>query len=101
MPRKCCVGKCRLVCSGTDEKVPGFSFPTNNDECNRWIRALPYTINNVTKYISAYEKHWPTRYEKIRKKGSDRTRNPPSIFEGFLNRIFHKHISPSRNVQKR
>ena len=48
MPRKC-VGKCRSRYSGTDENATVFSFPTDNDECERWIRVLSNTINNVTK----------------------------------------------------
>ena len=36
---------------GTDEKVTLFSFPTDNDECVKWIRGFPNIINNVTKFM--------------------------------------------------
>ena len=50
MPRKCYVGKCRSMYSGTDEKVTVFGFPKDNDEFNRRIRTLPNAMNNATKY---------------------------------------------------
>ena len=76
--------------SATDEKVNVFSFPTDNNKCDRCVRALSNTTN-VTKYIGVREKHWPNGvrekhwpngYEKIRKKGSNILYNSPSIFEG-------------------
>ena len=70
--------------SATDGKITIFSFPADNDEFEKQIRASTHTINNVTKYIGVCEKHSPTGHEKIRKKGSDRPRNSLSIFEGIL-----------------
>lgn len=67
--------------SATDEKVNVFSFPTDNNKCDRCVRALSNTTN-VTKYIGVREKHWPNGYEKIRKKVSNIHYNSPSIFEG-------------------
>lgn len=67
--------------SATDEKVNVFSFPTDNNKCDRCVRALSNTTN-VTKYIGVREKHWPNGYEKIGKKGSNILYNSPSIFEG-------------------
>ena len=32
MPRKCCIGKCMSVYSGTDKKFTVFSFPLDNDD---------------------------------------------------------------------
>ena len=57
MPRKF-----RSIHSDIDEKCAVFSIPT--DECDRWIRASPNTINCFTEFIGACEKLWSTRCEK-------------------------------------
>lgn len=66
-PRQCCIGKCRSIYSGIDEKQNVFSFPIDCDKCEKQIGAPLNTINGVTKYIGVCEKHWPTGYEKIKK----------------------------------
>ena len=43
------------VYSRVDEKFTVFSFPTDNDECDKCIQALPNTINNATKYTGVFE----------------------------------------------
>ena len=83
MLRKCCVEKYRLIHFGTAGNVTSFSFPTDDDGCDKWIQALPNTIINVTKCIGVYEKDLPTEYEKIRKKASDGSRNHVPLFEGI------------------
>ena len=35
--------------SAADGKVPVFIFPTVNDDCDKWICALPDTTGFVTK----------------------------------------------------
>ena len=68
---------------GTVEKVIVFGFPTEEDECRKWTNALPNIIHNVTKTTGVCEKHWPPGYERIRKKGFDRPKHPPSVFHGI------------------
>ena len=92
----CCVGKCRSVYSETDEMVT-----VNNNECHKWIWILPNIIY-VTKYVGACQKHWPTGDKKIRSRGNDKPRNPPSIFEGISKLyLLQTFMSPSHNVWKR
>ena len=37
--------------SGTDEKVSLFSFPTDNDQYDKWISALLNTMNYYQKTV--------------------------------------------------
>ena len=59
------------------KKVPIFRLPKNEEECAWWIKAIPLkkTINSKTSFIC--ERHWPTGYAKISKKGKERLRDPP------------------------
>ena len=67
MPRKCSVYGCR---SGYDkrnkddetEKVTVHGFPSNVEECRKWITSLPnanITVETITKHIVC-AKHWPS-----------------------------------------
>ena len=76
---------------GTDENITVFSFSTDNDECDKWIWALPNTIIDITKYIGVSEKHWPTGYEKIRKKAATELVTHCLYLNRLLNHTFHKH----------
>lgn len=89
MPRKCCVEKYRSMHFGTDENVTVFSFPADNDECDKWIQAFtPNEIINVTKCNGVYEKHVPTEYEKIWKK----TAMDFVILRLFLKYLLHRNF---------
>ena len=91
MPRKCCVEKYRSMHFGTDENVTVFSFPADNDECDKWIQAFTTNeIINVTKCNGVYEKHVPTEYEKIWKKDSNGLCNPAPLLKDLLYRNFHQ-----------
>ena len=59
------------------KKAPIFRLPKNEEECARWIKAIPLkkTINSKNSFIC--ERHWPTGYAKISKKGKERPRDPP------------------------
>ena len=100
MPRKCCVGGCRSMYDGTVEKVIVFGFPTEEDECRKWTNALPNIIHNVTKTTGVCEKHWPPGYERIRKKGFDRPKHPPSVFHGIPATFLPQTLVSSRVKQK-
>ena len=62
------------------KKVPIFRLPKNEEECAWWIKAIPLrkTINSKTSFIC--ERHWPTGYAKISKKGRERPRDPPTVW---------------------
>ena len=87
---------------GTVEKVSVFSFPSEEEECSKWINALPNKIQKVTKTIGVCEKHWPPGYETVRKKGFNRPKTPPSVFIGILSTFLpHTLVSPPRETEKR
>ena len=52
MPGKCCVGKCRSMYFGIDEKFTVFIYRTDNNKCNKWIQASSNTVTNGHKI------HW-------------------------------------------
>ena len=62
------------------KKAPIFRLPKNEEECARWIKAIPLkkTINSKNSFIC--ERHWPTGYAKISKKGKERPRDPPTVW---------------------
>ena len=87
---------------GTVEKVIVFGFPTEEDECRKWTNALPNIIHNVKKTTGVCEKHWPTGYERMRKKGFDRPKHPPSVFHGIPATFSSQTlVSSPRETEKR
>lgn len=59
MPRKCSAGYCKGNYSSTNTKVRVYGFPTDTEECNRWLAALPNKIEKVTKNMGICQAHWP------------------------------------------
>ena len=62
------------------EKVRIFRLPKNEEECALWLKAIPLKkkINSETSFIC--ERHWPTGYAKVSKKGKERPRDPPTVW---------------------
>ena len=60
-----------------------YSFPTDKEECIRWIIALPNILpeDKDLSNIGVCERHWPPDFPTIRKKGSNRPAIPPSVFD--------------------
>lgn len=105
MGKKCCVETChsnknksrahknealrkKNDCKNEENfNIPTFGFPSDANEKNRWIAAIPYL--NEDKYNS-YKcpprvciKHWPTNFEETKSiNGRVRPLNPPSVFFG-------------------
>ena len=73
MPKKCCVYACRT--NYNSEKTKGcdklsvFRFPTNTDEQQKWIQAVPNANLKVTKSTVICELHWPDNFEKVKMQG--------------------------------
>ena len=102
MPRKCCVGKCRSMYAGTAEKVKVYGFPSEKEEFDKWVKAIPNQLEKGTKYIGVYEKHWPVGFASIKIKRCERPVNPPSLFKGIPNSFRPQTlVSTSRNIKKR
>ena len=102
MPRKCCVIHCKGNYDSSDSKVTVYGFPNEEEERNRWVRALPNTIKKVTQYIGICASHWPEDTEMVKIKRYNRPINPPSIFPNCLPSNFIQTASSSlRDVENR
>ena len=63
MPRKCSVGECRSKYLINPMKVTVYSFPTDKEEWERWVNALPNKIEKATKYMGVCADHWPKGFD--------------------------------------
>ena len=77
----------RTTCQHKNENASKtvYRFPTDKDERQRWIDVVGKINANlkVTSETVVCELHWPHGYETVRKKGKNRPKYPPSIFEGI------------------
>ena len=86
MPYKCCVPKCKSNYLTEErekkEKVSIYRFPPDEEEKNKWIKAIPranLAVNNNTR-VCRY--HWPADSTTfIVSRGNERPTEPPSIFD--------------------
>ena len=86
MGKHCIIPRCnpnhrsKVDGSIVGKKAAVFRFPTNEEECRAWLRSIPLkkTINVKTSVVC--ERHWPTSYATVSKKGKVRPRDPPSLW---------------------
>ena len=98
--RKCCVGNCKSNYDTESEYVSSHKFPSDKDERQRWLDALPNVVTKVTKNTVVCVKHWPLNYQTCMKKGHVRPVFPPSVFS--LPKSFSRQTSTiPRNVEAR
>ena len=87
MPCNCCVARCKTNYeSSQKENIKLFQFPADEDECKRWVDALPNIIKDPSKNMVVCEKHWPPNYPTFRP--------PRSKYD--VSRIRNKHHSKYR-----
>ena len=102
MPRKCSVGECSSRYLTNPEKVTVYGFPSNKEECYKWVKALPNTIKEPTRYMGVCANHWHVGFPKVKVKGSERHRDPPPVFEGIPKSFCPQTlVSPPRDIKKR
>ena len=82
MVRRCCVGGCKSIYDSESEVVPVHSFPTNVDERQTWVDALPNILSKSppTRDMVVCVKHWPPNYKTKPKKGHHVPVHLPSVF---------------------
>ena len=83
MGRKCTVFNCRSRYKGDKFKGSVFGFPSNVDERQAWVNALPnrMKVSDITGNKGVCQLHWPKTYKK---KNSNRWKvpaEPPSVFD--------------------
>lgn len=62
-----------------------FGFPSDKEQCEIWIRALPNTeirVEDVYKNnnIGVCERHWPSNYPTVKRGNHNSPANPPTVF---------------------
>ena len=62
------------------KKVPVFRFPSDKEERDAWLRAIPFK-NIVSSKEAVICEHWPSPYRTMFKKGRIRPRDPPSVWQ--------------------
>ena len=80
MPKKCCVANCNGNYN-KDNKVTVFRLPTDKDEREKWIQAIPRENIPDKADTVVCEQHFPPGYPTIIKHGKKRPREPPSVFK--------------------
>ena len=81
MPRKCCVTGCSSNYDSVKKKTKVFRLPSDPEERQRWMKAIPRD-NIPDKHDTVVcEKHFPPDVPVIKVKGKERPANPPSIFD--------------------
>lgn len=84
MPRKCCTFFDSKSCKSNYDGQPYvsiYSFPSDADECERWVKALPNQLTcKVSRNIGVCAIHWPPNFPTVSVKGKKRPRDPPTLF---------------------
>ena len=100
MPLKCCVPQCNSNYDSTDTKVSVFRFPKDEENCKRWIKAIPRANLKVTNYTVVCKKHWPSfaKFKIVR--GKECPIDPPSIFHNIPNSCLAFKSAPPRKTKR-
>ena len=84
MVKKCCVYGCTSSYASEKKKtgthVPVYRFPKNEEDKERWIKAVPNANLCVSSNTVVCQLHWPYGFESISINGKSRPKNPPSVW---------------------
>ena len=108
MSRKCCVYGCktnydRKKCSATSscEKIPVYRLPSDEQEKNKWIQAVPNADFTVSRNTVICELHRPKNFEIVKTRGGKlRPKNPPSVWPGIPPSQVLTPSAPKRTTQR-
>ena len=80
MVRKCCVTGCKSNYLSEKEKVTVYRLPSDSEERQRWIKAIPRDSipDNPNNVVCL--KHFPPDFPVLKKRGKSRPIDPPSVF---------------------
>ena len=80
MVLKCCVPNCESNYASSNDKVPVYKFPQNNEDKKKWIAAIPRANLVVSKYTPVCRKHWPENAIFVLVYGKQKPKEQPSVF---------------------
>lgn len=83
MGRHCCTTWGNVGCTSNyprHDVVTTYKLPSDPYERELWINALPNEFKSDPEKAAVCAKHWPEGFVTVKKKGSVRPRDPPSLF---------------------
>ena len=80
MVLKCCVPNRKSNYASSNNKIPVYKLPQNNEDKKKWIAAIPRANLVASKYPALCRKHWPENATFVLVYGKQRPKDPPSIF---------------------
>ena len=98
MVRKCCVTGCKSNYLSEKEKVT--VLPSDLEERQRWIKAIPRNnIPNSSNTVVCV-KHFPPGFPVLKIKGESRPKDPPSVFENIPKSLIQTLPAPKQPTKK-
>ena len=93
---KCCVPRCNCKYDSTAAKVSVHRFPKDEENCSKWISAIPQIGLKVTKSTVVCKKHWPNSAKFKIVRGKECPIDPPSVFENVTKSCIPTNSAPPR-----
>ena len=100
MVRKCCVTGCKSNYISENEKVTVYGLPSDPEQRQRWIKAIPRDNIPDSPNTVACVKHFPPGFPVLKKKGKSRPKDPPSVFENIPKSLIPTPPPPKRPTKK-
>ena len=83
------------------KKVPVFRFPSDKEERDAWLRAIPFKNIMSSKEAVICEEHWPSSYPTMSKKGRIRLRDLPFVWQTSIPQSCIPNPAATRRPTKR
>ena len=80
MVLKYCVPNSKSNYAFSNDKVPVYKLPQNDENKKKWIAAIPGAKFVVLKYTAVCGKHWPENATFVLVYGKHRPKDPPFVF---------------------
>ena len=99
--KKCCVTACKSNYASETEKVTVYRLPSDHEEQQRWIKAIPRDNIPDTVNTVVCAKHFPSDSPVIKGKGGKmRPKEPPSIFHNIPKSLLPTSAPPKQPTTK-
>lgn len=99
MVRKCCVTGCKSNYLTEKEKVSVYRLPSDPEERQRWLKAIPRDNIPDKKDTVVCSKHFPPDFPVVKINGKIRPRDPPSVFN-LPKSLLPTPLPPKRSTKK-
>ena len=83
------------------KKVPVFRIPSDKEDRDAWLKAIPFKNIVSSKEAVICEQHWPSSYPTMSKKGRLRPRDPPPVWQTSIPPSCIPNLPATRCTTKR